>query len=80
MSVETHTQDSYNHSGLVVFILSMVISVGFFIVVLVFHHGVDLKEVYEAKPAAGATAAPAADANAKPGATAGAPENQPEKK
>jgi hypothetical protein len=49
----------------------MVVSVGFFIVILAFHHGVDLKEVYEAKPAAPA----AADAS-KPADTTGQPEKK----
>jgi len=55
------TQDSYNKKGLNVFILSMIVSIGFFILVVVFHHGVDLKEVAEKNPqtAAAPTGIPA---------------------
>jgi mono/diheme cytochrome c family protein len=37
--------DSYNRGGYIAFLFSMVFSLGFFIYIVVFHPGVDLKEV-----------------------------------
>ena len=53
------SQDSYNRKGMNVFILSMIVSIGFFILLVIFHHGVDLKEVAEKNPTA--AAAPTSD-------------------
>ncbi len=53
-------QDSYNHGGLVTFILAMGFSIIFFIVLLLAHPGVDLKEVAPDKSATPEAAAPAA--------------------
>lgn len=44
-SNETFTQDSYNHGGLITFVLAMGFSILFFIILLLAHPGVDLKEV-----------------------------------
>ena len=58
------SQDSHNRAGLNVFILSMIVSIGFFILLVAFHHGVDLKEVAEKNPStATAPGAAAPDAN-----------------
>jgi hypothetical protein len=57
------SQDSYNHGGLITFILAMGFSILFFIVLLLAHPGVDLKEVAPDKAATTeAGAAPAAPA------------------
>lgn len=72
---ETFSQESYNHGGLITFLISMGVSILFFIVLLLFHPGVDLKEVggEEGKkaeptansPATGEQAPAAADQQAK---------------
>lgn len=49
--------DSYNRGGFIAFLFSMVFSLGFFLVVTVFHDGVDLKEIPEAAPGADVTIA-----------------------
>lgn len=63
-NTETFSQDSYNHGGLITFLISMGVSILFFIVLLVLYPGVDLREVtpdqgvqQEAAPEAGAPAA-----------------------
>jgi hypothetical protein len=43
-TTETFSQDSYNHGGLITFLISMAVSIIFFIVLLIVHPGVDLKE------------------------------------
>lgn len=50
-SNETFTQESYNHGGLITFVLAMGFSILFFIVLLIAHPGVDLKEVAGEKAA-----------------------------
>ena len=45
------SQDSYNHGGLITFVLAMGFSIIFFIVLLLAHPGVDLKEIAPEKPA-----------------------------
>lgn len=44
-NTETFTQDSYNRGGLITFVISMGVSILFFIGLLIFHPGVDLHEV-----------------------------------
>jgi mono/diheme cytochrome c family protein len=55
-------QDNYNRGGLIVFIISMVVSFGVLIYVSFFSGGVDLKEVPESVIAADATQSQAASA------------------
>ncbi len=57
---ETFSQESYNHGGLITFVLAMGFSILFFIVLLLAHPGVDLKEVAPDKAAQPEAAAPAA--------------------
>lgn len=57
-STETFSQDSYNHGGLITFLISMAVSIIFFIVLLIMHPGVDLKEVAPSEAATPAAGAP----------------------
>ncbi len=65
-SNETFSQESYNRGGLITFIAAMAFSIIFFIALLIFHPGVDLKEI---APEAGAQPEAAAPAAAAPAAT-----------
>ncbi len=55
--VEVMQNDSYNRSGFIAFLFSMVFSLTFFVYVTVFHKGIDLKEVPEAAAGADVTIA-----------------------
>ena len=61
---ETFSQDSYNHGGLITFLISMAVSIIFFIALLIMHPGIDLKEVAP-QPEAGAAAAPTTENQAQ---------------
>lgn len=51
-SNETFSQESYNRGGMITFVLAMGFSILFFIILLLVHPGVDLKEVAPDKAAA----------------------------
>ena len=62
---ETFTQDSYNRGGLITFVLAMGFSILFFIVLLLAHPGVDLKEALPETPTETPAAAPTTDTPAQ---------------
>lgn len=76
---ETFSQESYNHGGMITFLLAMGVSILFFICLLIFHPGIDLKEV--GSPDAKKSEPTAQGGTAAPNAAAAAPAPaEPEKK